>query len=157
MTSLPICSIDPYLADTEEPIFKTYRRVVASLAGSFGLKRLMADGSEPLHGNARGLTTPRPVNVERIEHMGKEVIVDPTDTSEDLTTEQLNATDPVIYRNARKSYDGPRARIHAAGVSTVARLAKVSRSTLQAFVNQGTTPQRATIARIEAALTRLGK
>ncbi|HEV3090594.1 MAG TPA: hypothetical protein VGX91_04020, partial [Candidatus Cybelea sp.] len=147
--------IDPYLADTDEPIFKTYRRVVASLAGSFELKRLMADGSEPVQGNARGLTIPRPVNVETIEHMGKEVIVDPTDTSEDLTAELLNATDPVVYRNASKSYDGLRARIRAAGVSTVARVAKVSRSTVQAFVNQGTVPQAATIAKLEAALEQL--
>jgi DNA-binding phage protein len=97
---------------------------------------------------------PRPVNVETIEHMGKEVIVDPTDTSEDLTVELLNATDPTIYRNANKTYEKLRARIRAVGVSTVARLAKISRSVVQAFVNQGTVPRAATIAKIEAALVR---
>lgn len=94
--------------------------------------------------------------VETVEHMGKEVVVDPTDTSEELTTELLNATDPVIYRNASEACERLRARIHAAGVSTVTRVAKVSRSSVQAFVNQGTVPQRATIAKIEAAVARLG-
>jgi hypothetical protein len=99
------------------------------------------------------LTIPRPVDVETIEHMGKEVIVDPTDTSEDLTAELLNATDPVIYRNANKGHDELRARIRTAGVSAVARLAKISRSVVQAFVNQGTVPQRATIEKIKATLS----
>jgi hypothetical protein len=31
--------------------------------------------------------------------MGKEVIVDPTDIPEELTAEQLTATDPVIYQD----------------------------------------------------------
>ena len=100
--------IDPYLADTEQPIFKTYRRVVASLAHAVELKRLGADGTEPAPGKMRGLTIPRPVHVTSIEHMGKEVIVDPTDTPEELTAEQLSATDPVIYRDARKMYDALR-------------------------------------------------
>ena len=148
--------INPYLADTGEPIFKTYRRAVANLAHSIELKRLPASGAEPTPENMRGLTIPRPVHVTSIEHMGKEVIVDPTDTPEELTSEQLNATDPVIYRDAHTLYDGLRARIRAAGISIVAREAKVSRSILKAFVNQGTTMHRATIAKIEAALARLG-
>jgi hypothetical protein len=57
----------------------------------------------------RGVTIPRPVRVESVGHMGKEVIVDPTDTPEELTGEQLNATDPVIYRDARRELDGLRA------------------------------------------------
>ncbi len=93
--------IDPYLADTPQPIFKTYRRVIASLARAIELKRLCADGSEPRPGSTCGLTIPRPVNVTSIEHMGKEVIVDPTDTLEEVTAEQLSATDPVLYRDAR--------------------------------------------------------
>ena len=149
-------SIDPYLADTEQPIYKNYRRVVASLAHAIELKRLCANGTEPTPGMMRGLTIPRPVHVTSIEHMGKEVIVDPTDTPEELTSEQLNATDPLIYRDARTLYDGLRARIRAAGISIVAREAKVSRSILKAFVNQATTPHRSTIAKIEAALARLG-
>jgi hypothetical protein len=76
---------------------KSYRRVVAGLAHSVELKRLCADGTEPMPGKMRGLTIPRPVHVTSIEHMGKEVIVDPTDTPEELTAEQLSATDPVIY------------------------------------------------------------
>ena len=39
--------IDPYFADAEQPIFKTYRRVVASLAHAVELKRLCGDGAEP--------------------------------------------------------------------------------------------------------------
>ncbi|HEY2475777.1 MAG TPA: hypothetical protein VGI19_13390 [Candidatus Cybelea sp.] len=148
--------INPYLADTEQPIFKSYRRVVASLAHSVELKRLSADGSEPAPGATRGLTIPRPVHVTSIEHMGKEVIVDPTDMPEELTAEQLSATDPAIYRDERMIHDRLRGRIRAAGISTVARLAKPSRSAVQAFVNQGTVPHHATIARIEAALAQLG-
>jgi hypothetical protein len=87
--------------------------------------------------------------------MGKEVIVDPTDIPEELTAEQLTATDPVIYRDVGTAYDALRARIRAAGISAAARRAKVSRSIAKAFVNQGTSPQRATIMRLEAALERL--
>lgn len=75
----------------------------------------------------RGLTIPRPVHVASIEHMGKEVIVDPTDTPEELTAEQLSATDPVIYRDAHKTYDALRARVRAAAISRAAREAQVSR------------------------------
>lgn len=144
--------IDPYFADTEQSIFKAYHRAVASLAHAVELKRLRADGAEPAQGTMRGVTIPRPVHVGSIEHMGKEVIVDPTDTPEEMTAEQLSATDPVTYRDARKTYDALRARIRDAGISRVAREAKVSRSIVKAFVNQGTMPQRATFARIEAAL-----
>jgi hypothetical protein len=147
--------IDPYLADTEQPIFKTYRRVVASLAHAVELKRLGADGAEPAPETTRGLTIPRPVHVKSIEHMGKEVMVDPTDTPEELTAEQLSATDPLIYREARKVHDRLRARIRSAGISVIAREAKVSRSVVKAFVNQGTGPHASTIAKIEAALQRL--
>lgn len=87
--------------------------------------------------------------------MGKEVIVDPTDTPEELTAEELSATDPVIYRDSQKRYDALRARIRAAGISIVAREAKVSRATLKAFVNQGAVPHQATAAKIEAALNTL--
>ena len=148
-------SIDPYLADTEQPIFETYRRVVASLAHAVELKRLSADGAEPTPGEMRGLTIPRPVHVTSIEHMGKEVIVDPIDTLEELTAEQLNATYSLIYREAHTLHDGLRGRIRAAGISVVAREAHVSRSVVKAFVNQGTIPQTATIAKLERALTRL--
>jgi len=114
-------AIDPYLADTEQSIFKSYRRVVASLAHAVELKRLRGDGAEPAPRTMRGLTMPRPVHVTSIEHMGKEVIVDPTDTPEELAAEQLSATDPLIYRDAHKTHDALRARIRAAGISVVAR------------------------------------
>jgi hypothetical protein len=148
--------IDPYLADTEQPVFKAYRRVVASLAHAIELKRLRADGAEPMPGTTRGLTIPRPVHVTSIEHMGKEVIVDPTDTPEELTAEQLNATYSLIYREAGTLHDGLRGRIRAAGISVVERKAKVSRSVVKAFVNQGTVPRRSTIAKLQAALKYLG-
>ncbi len=147
--------IDPYLADTSQPIFKTYRRVVASLAHAVEVKRLPADGAEPTPDSMRGLTIPRPVHVTSIEHIGKEVIVDPTDTPEELTAEQLSETAVLVYPNEGKVLDALRVRIRAAGISNAAREARVSRSELKAIVNQGVRPQPATIARIEAALGRL--
>jgi hypothetical protein len=48
-----------------------------------------------------------------------------------------------------------RARIRADGISIVVRKAKVSRSVVKAFVNQGTVPRRLTIAKLEAALAQL--
>lgn len=84
------------------------------------------------------------------------MIVDPTDAPEDVTAEQLSATDPVLYRDALVRYDPLRARIRAAGISIVARGARVSRSVVKAFVNQETEPHRAMIATIATALERLG-
>ena len=144
-------SIDPYLADPEQPIFKAYYRVVASLAHAVELKRLLATGAEPARG-MRGLTIPRPVHVTSIEHMGKEVIVDPTDVPEELTAEQLSETAPLVYHDARKTYDALRAQIRAAGISRVAREAKVSRSIVKAFVNQGTMPNGSTIVKLESSV-----
>jgi hypothetical protein len=66
--------------------------VVVSLAHALELKRLCGDGTEPMPGAMRCLTIPRPVRVKSIDHIGKEVTVDPTDTPEELTAEQLNAT-----------------------------------------------------------------
>ncbi|HEY2475814.1 MAG TPA: hypothetical protein VGI19_13575 [Candidatus Cybelea sp.] len=103
----------------------------------------------------RGLTIPRPVQVVSIEHMGKEVIVDPTDTPEELTAEQLSATEVLVYRDHCKKLDELRARVKVFGVSNVACRARVSRSQMKAFVNQGAVPQAATIVKIEAALERL--
>lgn len=96
------------------------------------------------------------MHVTSIEHMGKEVIVDPTDTPEELTAEQLSATDPVIYRNAGEAHDALRARIRGVGISQVAREAKCSRSIVKAFVNSGTTPRASTVDKIQSALDRLG-
>ena len=150
-------SINPCLADTEQPIFKTYRRVVANLARSIELKRLCADGTEPMLGKMRGLTIPRPVHVTSIEHMGKEVIVDPTDTAEELTGEQLSSTEVLVYHDQREKLDELRKRVRAFGITNIARTARVSRSVIKAFVNQGATPQASTIAKIEAAIQWLGE
>ena len=69
---------------SEKSVFKTYRRVVASLAHAIELKRLSAHGTAPMPGKMRGLTIPRQVYVTSIEHMGKEVIVDPTEPAKSL-------------------------------------------------------------------------
>jgi hypothetical protein len=71
-------------------MFKSLRRVVANLAHAIEVKRLRADGADPAPRTMRGLTIPRLVHVKSIEHIGKEVIVDPTEVSKDLTAEQLN-------------------------------------------------------------------
>jgi len=150
-------AIDPYLVDTGLPIFKMYRRVVANLAQSIELKRLPASGAEPTPETMRGLTIPRPVHATLISHLGKEVIVDPTDTSDDLTAEELNATEPVIYRDESARIDGMRARVRAAGVKRVARVAiGVSLRTIQRFANSGTKLHASKLARIEAGLQSLG-
>jgi hypothetical protein len=88
--------IDPYLADTGQPIFRSYRRVVANLAQSVELKRLCADGAEPTPQTMRGLTVPRPVRVASVEHIGKEIIVDPSDASDDSTAGMLSAAEVLI-------------------------------------------------------------
>ena len=96
----------------------------------------------------RGLTIPRPVRVKLVEHMGKEVIVDPTDTPEELTAEQLNATDPLIYRDALMVYDALRARIRTAGIKRVARESGLSLRPLRKLVNEGTKPRRLSLDRL---------
>jgi hypothetical protein len=50
---------------------------------------------------------------------------------------------------------GNHASSRGAGVSRVTWEAKAGRSVIKAFVNQGTVPQAATIAKLEAALGRL--
>jgi len=146
-------AIDPYLADTDEPIFKAYRRVVASLARSTELKRLLASGAEIMHPTMRGVTIARPVHVTMVHHMGKEVIVDPTDTPEDLTAQLLEATDPVIYRDEEMALESLRDKIKRVGVKVAARISGVSRRSIQMFVNRGAKPQTATITKLEQALS----
>jgi hypothetical protein len=77
------------------------------------LKRLPASGAEPTPETMRGLTIPRPVHVTSIEHIGKEVIVDPTDTAEELTAERLSATEVLVYHDESKKHDALRAQILA--------------------------------------------
>jgi hypothetical protein len=134
-----------------------YRRAVANLAQSVELKRLPTSGAQPTPETMRGLTIPRPVHATLISHLGKEVIVDPTDTSEDLTAEELNATEPVIYRDEGQRIDDLRARVRAAGVKRVARAAiGVTLSTIHRFVTHGTKIHASKLARIEVALQALG-
>lgn len=87
---------------------------------------------------------------------GKEVIVDPTDADEDFTAEMLSATEVLIYENATKRLNALRAQIRAAGIRSAARDSGVSRSQLQAIVNEGKLPHEATIVRLEAAIGALG-
>lgn len=68
----------------------------------------------------------------------------------------LSATDVLAYHDTAETLDALRAWIRAAGISIVAREARVSRSVVKAFVNQGTAPHGPTLAKIKAALERLG-
>ena len=96
------------------------------------------------------------MRVESKVAIGKEVIVDPTDTDQGLTTEMLSATEVVIYENATEKVEALRAKIRATGVKLVARASGVSRSKLQAILNVGSMPYKAMVATPEAALERLG-
>jgi hypothetical protein len=97
------------------------------------------------------------VCVESKETIGKEVIVDPTDTDEGLTAEMLSATEVLIYENATEKLEALRTKIRATGVKFVARASGVSRSEIQAIVNGGKSPHESTIAKLEAAFGSPGK
>jgi hypothetical protein len=90
VVAMPRCGapIDSFITYTNQPMFKTLRRAVTNLAHAIEIKRLRADGVEPASRAMRGLTIPRPVHVKLIEHIGKEVIVDPIEIDEDLTATQ---------------------------------------------------------------------
>jgi hypothetical protein len=133
------------------PRLKTYGSLIRSTLRGVERKRLCADGSEPTP-RTRGLLIPRPVRVESKVAIGKEVIVDPTDTDEGLTAEMLSATEVLIYENATEKLEALRAKIRASGVKLVARASGVSRSEIQAIVNEGMIPQQRTIAKLEAVL-----
>ncbi|MHB8380708.1 MAG: helix-turn-helix domain-containing protein [Acidimicrobiales bacterium] len=133
------------------PRFQTYGDIVRATLQSFERKRLRADGSEPTGATMRGLTIPRPVRVESKGTIGKEVIVDPTDTDEGLTAEQLSATSVVQYRDPGERLDALRAKIKAVGIKPLARTTGVSRRLIQAFANQGKTPHVSTLEKLEAA------
>ncbi len=137
------------------PRFRTYGEIVRATLQSFERKRLRADGSEPTQATMRGLTIPRPVRVESKGTIGKEVIVDPTDTDEGLTAEQLSATSVVQYRNPAERLDALRAAIKAVGISFIARNSGISRRQIRAIVNQGATPHVSTVEKIEAALRKI--
>lgn len=134
------------------PRLRTYGDVIRSSLRGVQRKRLYADGSELNSAAMRGITIPRPVRVESMTRIGKEIIVDPTDTDEGLTAELLSATSVLEYHDPSDKRDDLRARIKFVGVSRVARESGVSRSTVKAFVNQGTMSRRSTISKLESAI-----
>ncbi len=136
--------------------FRSYGSVIHGTLDSFEVKRLCANGEEPGEHTMRGLTIPRPVRVEWITAIGKEVIVDPTDTDEGLTAEMLSETNVVEYHDPADRLDRLRAAVRVARVKTVARESGFSPRHLREFLNKKTTPLGPTIAKIEAVLKRLG-
>jgi hypothetical protein len=67
----------------------------------------------------------------------------------------ISATNAVEYRTPEEKLAALRAAVGAARIKRIARISGVPRSQLQSFVNGKTTPNAATIAKIEAALRRL--
>jgi transcriptional regulator with XRE-family HTH domain len=100
-------------------------------------------------------TIARPVRVGSITRLGKELTADPTDTNGDYAAEILCTSDVLRYIDPQDRFEPLRAPIRNAGIKAVARLSGVSRSQLQAIVNQKAIPSAATIAKIEAVLERL--
>ncbi len=133
------------------PRLRTYGELVERTLRKVERKRLKADGSEPT-GPMCGATIPRPVRVGSITPIGKEIIVDPTDTNEDFTAEMLGATPVQEYHDPGERLDALRAEVRAFGINRTCRISGVSRRLLQAFVNQGTAPHPSTIEVLEAAL-----
>ena len=101
------------------------------------------------------LTIPRPVRVEKIVEIGKEVIVDPTDTDEGLTAEMLSATEALEYVNPDEEIAALRAQVRRVGIRAVAESAALSRRHVQEFANGQTKPRSGTIDKLKKALRRL--
>jgi hypothetical protein len=134
------------------PRLKTYGSLIRSTLQGVERKRLAADGSVPTR-QTRGLLIPRPVRVETKTAIGKEVIVDPTDTDEGLTAEMLGATEVLEYENLSERVDALRAKIRAFGDNKqLAKESGLSDRALRAIVNQGVLPHKSTIEKLEAAL-----
>ncbi|MGA8533785.1 MAG: hypothetical protein WB615_06735 [Candidatus Tumulicola sp.] len=98
------------------------------------------------------MTIPRPVHVKSRTRIGKEIIVDPTDSDEEYTAEMLSATNVLECPNSEERLDALRTPVRAAGIKRIARKSGVQRSKAQAFVNQGVSQHPSTIVKIEAAL-----
>lgn len=133
--------------------FRTYASVIRGTLDSFEVKRLLADGT-PLGPKSRGFTIPRPVHAESKTPIGKEVIVDPTDTSEMLTAEMLSETQTLVYD---WSEDGERALLEAVrayGIRKMGREAKISRRHLEEAVSGKSRMHDETVAKIRAVLER---
>ncbi len=137
------------------PRLKTYGSLIRSTLQGAERKRLAADGTVPTR-QTRELLIPRPVRVEQVTPIGKEVIVDPTDTDEGLTAEMLGATEVLEYHDQGERLDSLRVQITEVdeSLAAVAREAKIDRRTLQRFVNQGVTLHGSTIDKLEAAVRR---
>jgi hypothetical protein len=133
------------------PRLKKYASLVRSTLQGAERKRLAPDGSIPTR-QTRGLLIPRPVRVEHVAPIGKEVIVDPTDTDEGLTAEMLGSTAVLEYENLMDRIELVRAKIKAFGIKPVARASGISRSEIQVIANKGSIPRRSTLLRLEAAL-----
>jgi hypothetical protein len=135
--------------------FRSYASVLHGTLDGFEVKRLCANGAEPGEDTMRGLTIPRPVRVEKIVEIGKEVIVDPTDTDEGITAEMLTATDALEYVNRDEAIEALRARVREAGIRAVSEGASLSRRHVQEFANGQTIPRSGTIEKLERALQEL--
>jgi hypothetical protein len=136
------------------PRLRTYGELVERTLQTLDRKRLNADGSEPTT-VMRGVTIPRPVHVKSRTYIGKEVIVDPSDTDEAYTAEMLSATKTLEYYDPAERLNALRAEVEAAGLKTVAREMGEDPRNLRKIVNQKTTPHEATIAKIRAAVEAL--
>ncbi len=132
------------------PQLKTYGSLIRSTLQGAERKRLAADGDVPTR-QMRGLLIPRPVRVEHVTPIGKEVIVDPTDTDEGLTAEMLGATEVLAYEDTAESVATLRVAIKRAGVNRTACASRM-RSQIQAILNSGATPHKDTVAKLQAAL-----
>jgi hypothetical protein len=133
------------------PRLKTYASLIRSTLQGAERKRLSPDGGIPTR-QTRGLLIPRPVRVEHLTPIGKEVIVDPTDTDEGLTAEMLGATHVLEYENRWERVDGLRKRIRDVAVKAVTRASGVSRSQIQAILNRGNQPRNSTIEKLAASI-----
>jgi hypothetical protein len=94
---------------------------------------------------------PRPVHVKSRTYIGKEVVVDPTDTDEEFTAEMPSATEVLEYRNPAEEVDVMRARIRVIGVNSVADASGLDRRTLQRFVNGKTSLHASSMDKLKAA------
>jgi DNA-binding phage protein len=136
------------------PRLRTYGEIVENTLRRVDRKRLNADGSEPMT-VMRGATIARPVRVQSVTRIGKELTADPTDTNEDYTAEMLSASEVLRYVDPQDRFEPLRAAIRKAGVKAVARLSGLARSQLQRFVNRGSQPNASTVAKIETSLRTL--
>lgn len=89
--------------------------------------------------------------------IGKEIIVDPTDTDEELTAEMLNATEVLEYHDPDEDLEALRAAVREIGVKPVAREIGMSDRRLRAIVNKGVHPHGSTTHKLVAAVKTAGK